>query len=100
MLHTTVSNLNARDVALYSLNVTTQNTIPKLGNEGAMWLEFAEDYPIEASMINCQSSGFWAGGYPDCRQTIDKVKLSGATGDYVGNLNLHVNELPNPLNEL
>lgn len=105
VIDVTLSNQNARDLALYNFNMTTQNTIPTEENEGAIWVQFSEDFnlastDIGSSEIDCQTSSFWADGYPDCTQTQDLVKMTGSRADYVGNMNVGVNDVPNPKYEI
>ena len=105
VLDVTVANQNSRDLALYSFNMTTQNTIPTDENSGAIWVQFSEDFSVSSSDIgsgevDCQSSSFWASGYPDCTQTQDLVKMTGSRADYVGNMMIGVNDVPNPKLEI
>lgn len=99
LFETVGDNEDVRTINVFTFNFTTSVSIPSIENQGAVWVQFSEDYILKGSVISCLSSNYWASGAPDCESAYDIVKIYPQSQEYAGNLKVVIQGLCNPLFE-
>lgn len=80
-------------------NITTQQTIPRSSNQGAVWVRYDEQFLLDVSEITCRATDNWDAD-PTCTQQYDTVKLVGPNLDFVGNMIVYLSNVQNPRAEV
>ena len=96
----TADSSYARETATYEINMTTTQNVPASASNGAIFVDWPNEYVLVHSNIECRSSEYWADGLPNCYTGNGRIIINGSTEDYVGNLELYIDNMPNPLEEV
>ena len=92
----TVANQHARSLNSFTLNFTTEDSVPSSQDNGAIWVEFPSEFVLEGSKVVCESD--WRLG--TCFVERNYVKLPNSGSEVAGNFIITLKEVPNPLAEV
>ena len=92
-----IDNLSSRYPSVMSFNITTKKTLPSTTNQGAMWIVYPSQYLLTNSQVNCNSTT-WPTAL-NCTVDRDTVKINGQDSDRLGQIQVLLDNVPNPMLE-
>ena len=99
VLETLTDSTSSRLETNMQFNITTQQTIPRSSNQGAVWVQYDKEFLLDASEIACRATENWDAD-PTCTQQYDTVKIVGPNTDFVGNMIIYLSNVQNPRSEI
>jgi len=98
-VQTIVENNYSRFENVFTFDILTTRSIPSTEDGGEVWVQYSLDYLLEEADVLCSSDTQWANGSPDCELWFDRIKVSGQTSYYSGELEIVMERIPNPFTE-